>query len=165
MSELPVVRAAPLDDPGLDVIAVANLLAAMIWIGGIFAVGTATLTARATLPPLQQVEFFRGLGRRYGLLSGSALVTFAGTGLALIGGPGSWNPEEAALVGLTILVAALTAVGVAAARIAQRLALETLLGAPDVDVSRRRDSWQRRAAGLRILIAAASLLTVAVAGL
>jgi uncharacterized membrane protein len=149
----------------VDFIGAVNLLAAMVWIGGMFAVEAATLAARATLPPLQQVEFFRGLGQRYGLLSGAALIVFAASGLGLIGGPASWSGEEAALAALTVLVAALTAAGVAAAKVAQRLAWEAALGAPDREAERHRDGWRRVASRLRILIAAASLVALAMARL
>ncbi|MCB0864895.1 MAG: hypothetical protein KDB58_04200 [Solirubrobacterales bacterium] len=151
---------------GLELVAALNLLAAMVWIGGLFAIEAATLAARATLAPLQQVEFFRGLGHRYGLLSCSALLVFAVTGLLLIGAPASWSAEEAALAGLTALVAALTGAAVAAARVTQRLAWESATGAAtDADTGRRRDSWRRLASWLRMLIAAASLAALGMARL
>jgi uncharacterized membrane protein len=93
-----------------DVLIFLNILAAMIWTGGMCAIAVAATAARSTLSAADQVRFFRALGRRYSVLSGSALAIFAVSGLALAGTPADWTATHAALAGLTALTAALTGV-------------------------------------------------------
>ena len=63
-----------------DVLVFLNILAAMIWTGGMCAITVATTAARGTLSAADQGRFFRALGRRYSVLSAVALATFAITG-------------------------------------------------------------------------------------
>ena len=77
--------------PAADILDSLNLLAAMIWAGGMVAVTVATVAARQTLEPKQQVRFFAALGRRYGIVSGAALAIFIVSGLAIAGDPAEWT--------------------------------------------------------------------------
>lgn len=148
-----------------DVLFLVNLLAAMTWTGGMVAVTVATIAARHTLPPEQQVRFFRALGRRYGIASGVALALFAATGVGLAGEPSEWTGTETAVAALTAVVAGLTVLGVLNARAVQRLRGQALERPDDAELAGRHRAAARTATALRALIAAVTLLTVGVATL
>lgn len=140
-----------------------NLLAAMVWTGGMVAVALTTVAARQTLEADQQVRFFRALGRRYGVVSGLALALFAVTGFALAGDPSGWSGTEIAVAVLTAAVAGLTVAGVLNAREVQRLRAELLERADDRADDHRLQRARRTANVLRGLIAAVTLAAVIVA--
>ena len=143
-----------------DVLRIVNLLAGIIWTGGLVAVAVATRAARSTLGERDQIEFLRAFGRLYGVVAGSALLLFAISGIALAGAPGGWSGSEVTLAVLTVLVAALTAVGVRNARLVGRLRTAAL--ADDADDAGLRSA--ARAAGvLRAAIAVVTLIAVVVA--
>src|SRR6185312_8520010 len=90
-------------------------LAAAIWMGGYVAIAVVAQVAAKTLPPEQRVMFFRGLGRSYGVLGGSALMVALGTGAALLSDrtwDGTLTVTTVAASGLLLA----TAVGVVQAR-------------------------------------------------
>lgn len=141
-----------------------NVLAAMVWTGGMVAVAVATVAARQTLEPEQQVRFFRALGRRYGVVSGVALALFALSGLLLAGEPSGWSGTEIAVAALTLMAAALTVAGVINAREVQRLRAEQLEQGEDVVGGEPGLRRARRTANvLRALIALVTLSAVIVA--
>lgn len=140
-----------------DALVFLNLLAAMIWTGGMCAIAVATTAARGTLSPADQVRFFRALGHRYSVLSGGALGTFAVSGLALAGAPAGWTATQAAVAGLTALAAALTGVGVRNARAVQRLRAEALADPASAPDDRRLRAARRRATVLRSAIGVVTL--------
>lgn len=141
-----------------------NLLGAMVWTGGMVAVAVATIAARQTLEPDQQVRFFRALGRRYGVVAGLALVLFAATGAVLAGDPAGWTATETAVALLTAVVAALTVAGVINARAVQRLRAGAIERGETADDGRLR-SARRTANALRGLIALVTLAAVIIATL
>ena len=59
------------------------VLATAIWVGGLITIFVVARVARATLGAAEQVAFFRGLGRAYGLVGGSALATALASGAVL----------------------------------------------------------------------------------
>jgi len=136
----------------------------MVWVGGLVAVAVATAAARASLGEREQVEFFRALGRRYGVVSGAALAAFALTGLILLGDPGRWSPRESTTAGLVLLIACSTAAGVRAARRTQQAAAQALVD-PNAAAQAQLTTARRRSVGLRALIATATLAAVLVATL
>lgn len=142
-----------------------NLLAAMVWTGGMVGVTVATIAARAALAPAEQVHFFRALGRRYGVVAAVALLVFAATGLSLAGTPTDWTGTEAVVAALTVLVAALTAAGVRNARAVQRLRARALQDPDDAVLAARLHNVRRAATVLRALIAAATLAAVLIAAM
>lgn len=142
-----------------DVLYPLNLLAAMVWTGGMVAVTVATVAARRALEPAEQVRFFRALGRRYEIVASGALLVFAVTGVALAGRPSDWTGAESAVAALTALVAVLTIVGVLNARAVQRLRSQALAKSDDA-LDRRLRNAARTAAAVRILIAAVTLAAV-----
>ena len=145
-----------------DVLVFLNILAAMIWTGGMSAIVVATMAARGTLAAAEQVRFFRALGRRYSVLSAAALATFAVSGLALAGTPGDWTATQATVAGLTGLTAALTGVGVINARAVQRVRAQALVQPADLSLAARQRALRRSAAVLRASIAIVTLSAVAV---
>jgi uncharacterized membrane protein len=140
-----------------------NVLAAMVWTGGLVAIAVSTIAARETMPAHRQVDFFRSLGRRWALVSGLALALFAVTGIGLAGAPGDWSSTERAVAALTLAVALLTLLGVRNARTVQRLRAQSLesRGRAGSELERAR----RTANLLRGLIALATLAAVLVATL
>lgn len=150
--------------PTAGIIFLLNLLAAMVWVGGMVAVTVSTIAARATLEPGQQVQFFRALGRRWAIVSGVALGVFAVTGLLLAGEPGSWTGTEVAVAALTAAVALLTVAGVRNARAVQRLRAQALAEGDVVGGDGLRRARQT-ANVLRGLIAAVTLAAVLTAAL
>jgi uncharacterized membrane protein len=146
-----------------DILVFLNLLAAMIWTGGMCAIAVTTTAARATLSPAEQIRFFRAVGRRYSVLSGGALATFAISGLSLAGTPGQWDATQATVAGLTALTAALTVLGVINARAVQRLRAEALADPADVRLGSRLHAARRSATVLRAAIAIVTLSAVLIA--
>lgn len=136
------------------------LVASMVWTGGMVAVAVATVAARETLGPAEQVRFFRALGRRYGIVSSGALLIFALTGVALAGAPAGWTATQAAIAVLTALTAALTVVGVINARAVQRLRARALADPSDAPLASRLRTAARAAAALRAAIAVVTLAAV-----
>ena len=142
------------------VLVVVALLASMVWTGGLVAVAVATVAARETLGPAEQMRFFRALGRRYGIVSSTALLIFALCGLALAGAPAGWTAAQATVAVLTALTAALTVVGVMNARAVQRLRARALADPDDVPLASRLRAAARTAAALRAAIAIVTLAAV-----
>ena len=145
-----------------DVLVFLSILAAMIWTGGMCAIVVATVAARGTLAAAEQVRFFRALGRRYSVLSGGALATFAVSGLALAGSPAGWTGAHAAVAGLTALTAGLTGVGVINARAVQRARAQALAEPANGSLAARLRALRRSAALLRASIAGVTLGAIAI---
>ena len=131
-----------------DVLYPLNLLTAMVWTGGMVAVTVVTVAARNALAPADQVRFFRALGRRYGIVAGGALFTFAVTGAALAGHPSSWTGTEATVAALTALVAVLTIIGVLNARAVQRLRSQAMAKSDDALDRRLRNAARTGSGGV-----------------
>lgn len=148
--------------PPAHILESLNLFAAMVWTGGLVAVTVATIAARHTLEPEQQVRFFAALGRRYAVVSGAALVLFIVSGMILAGDPGRWTAAESTVAALTALAALLTVVGVLNARTVQMLRSQAI-GRGTVELDPRLQGAQRRATALRALIAVVTLAAVVAA--
>jgi len=58
----------------------AHLIAAAIWAGGLIFLALAVGVARKTVSERERIELFRGLGRRFAVLGGAALLVLIGTG-------------------------------------------------------------------------------------
>jgi hypothetical protein len=97
-----------------------NLVASSIWVGGLVAILVVARTATATLGPELRIEFFRDLGRRYGVVGGPALLLALASGALLLAGhPWDLLLIATALVAWNLLAA--TAIGVFQARRMTRL--------------------------------------------
>ncbi len=97
-----------------------HALAASIWVGGLVAIFIVARAASSTLQPAQRVEFFRALGRSYGIVGTLALVVALGTGAILLKG----HPWDGLMVAAAVVAGALllaTAAGMAQARGMTRL--------------------------------------------
>jgi uncharacterized membrane protein len=102
-----------------------NLLASSVWVGGLVAIFVVSRAARASLQPAQRIDFFRALGRRYGIVGSVALATAIATGAVLLDD----HPWDGLLIA-TALVAwnllAATAIGMVQARRMTRLRRRSL---------------------------------------
>lgn len=102
-----------------------HALAASIWVGGLVAIFIVARAASSTLQPAQRVEFFRALGRSYGIVGTLALVVALGTGAILL----KDHPWDGLMVAAAVVAGALllaTAAGMAQARAMTRLRLRAV---------------------------------------
>jgi uncharacterized membrane protein len=132
-----------------------------VWVGGLIAIAVVARAASATLEPAARVAFFRGLGRRYGVVGTTALALAYGTGAALLYGRG-WSGEVIAAAAVAAVLAATLAVGVAQARRMTRLRGRLLSVTDDAATDDAAAAQVRRGAAragaLRGLIALLSLV-------
>lgn len=97
-----------------------HALAASIWVGGLVAIFIVARAASLTLQPAQRVEFFRALGRTYGIVGTLALLVALATGAILLD-ERPWDGlliTAAVVAGVLLLV---TSAGMAQARAMTRL--------------------------------------------
>jgi uncharacterized membrane protein len=141
--------------------AVTGLLifAAAIWIGGLFAIAVVARVASRTLTPAARVEFFRGLGRTYGIVGTTALLFAYGTGASLVYGR-HWDGLLTATAVVATALAVSLAAGVVQARRMTRLRSRAL-AADDAELSTQVRRGAGRAGALRGLIALLSLTLLA----
>jgi uncharacterized membrane protein len=102
------------------VLLVVHALSAAIWIGGLVAILVVARAASATLDPAARIEFFRALGRAYGVVGGLALLVALASGAILLDD----HPWDGLLIATAIVAGALLlalATGVAQARAMTRL--------------------------------------------
>lgn len=146
---------APAIAASTPVIAV-NVMATAIWVGGLVTIFVVSRVASRTLEPAQRIEFFRTLGRTYGIVGSTALLVALSTGALLLDGhPWDGLMVAAALVAGALLAA--TAAGMAQARAMTRLRRRAMAQAGgELDAPVRRGA--RIAAALR---AGIGLLTLA----
>lgn len=136
-----------------------NALASAIWVGGLVAIFVVARAASRTLEPAQRVEFFRALGRSYGIVGTVALLVALITGAVLLDG----HPWDGLLVAATAVAGALlvaTAAGMAQARAMTRLRRRAVaqVGGESLDPKVRRGALL--AAILRACIGALTLALV-----
>lgn len=116
-----------------------HALATSIWVGGLVAIFLVARAASKTLQPAQRVEFFRALGRAYGIVGSIALVVALVSGAVLLDG----HPWDGLVIAAAVLAGALlvvTAAGMAQARAMTRLRRQavTHVGARPLDARVRR---------------------------
>lgn len=97
-----------------------HALAASIWVGGLVAIFVVARVASRTLEPGQRVEFFRALGRTYGVVGSAALLVALASGAVLLSGH-EWDGLMVAAVILAAALLVVTAAGMAQARAMTRL--------------------------------------------
>ena len=136
-----------------------NALASAIWVGGLVAIFVVARAASRTLEPAQRVEFFRALGRSYGIVGTVALLVALATGAVVLVG----QPCEGLWVGAPAVAGALlvaTAAGMAQARAMTRLRRRAVaqVGGESLDPKVRRGALL--AAILRACIGALTLALV-----
>ncbi len=140
-------------------------LGSCVWVGGYVAIAVVARVATRTLEPAQRVAFFRGLGRSYLLVGGSALVVALGTGAGLA----SDHAGDRGLVLATVAVAAALIVSLVAgagqARRMTRLRATALTARSDEPLARRVQRGARAATLLRATIGLLSLALIALGAL
>lgn len=144
------------------VLAFAALLASGVWVGGFVAIMLVTRIIRGQLEPAAQVEFFRALGRTYGIVGGSALLVALGAGAGLLAGR-AWDATVLAAIVLAVALVAATVAGVVQARGMSRLRAVALREGTERELGESVNRGARRAAALRALIGVLSLGLLAVA--
>jgi uncharacterized membrane protein len=140
------------------------VFSAAVWVGGLVAIAVVARVARRTLAPAERVAFFRGLGRSYGGVGGTALGVALVTG-ALLAVQRPWDGLRSASAAVAGCLVATTAVGVVQARAMTRLRAAALGGPTDPELATRVRRGARRAAALRGGIAVLSLTLVALGAL
>lgn len=136
-----------------------ELLAASVWIGGLVTIAIVARIIRGQLGTVEQVVFFRTLGRSYGRVGASAL------GVALAGGAVllRHHPADASVLATAaaaVILVVVTAVAVRQARAMTRLRERGLNDSGLSSTVRRR---ARTAALCRLAIALVTLVLLALA--
>ena len=152
--------ALTLPQPAETSLAAVLVLATAVWIGGLIAIFVVARVARTTLGPAERVAFFRGLGRAYGLVGGTALAVALASG-GVLAATYRWDGRLAAGAVIAAGLVAATVAGVIQARRMTRLRQDALRdpASPGLTVKVRRGA--RNAAVLRTAIAALSLALLA----
>lgn len=141
---------------GETLLAVLLVLATSVWVGGLITIAVVARVATRTLGTVERVAFFRGFGRAYGIVGGSALLVALATGATLA----ARQPWTGLLTVCAVLAAVLvvtTAIGV---RQAWRMTRLRQLAATGPAPARAGSAIRRgagRAAVLRALIGVLSL--------
>jgi len=154
--------AGALGQPVLGILQGFLVLGAAVWIGGLAAIFVMARVARRTLQPRERVAFFRGLGRAYGPVGGAALTVALGCGAALLSGR-AWDGTLIAATMIAACLLAVTTAGVAQARRMTRLRQAALRQPGDTKLAARVRRGTLNAGALRAVIAALSLVLVALA--
>jgi hypothetical protein len=133
------------------------VLATSIWVGGLVTIAVVARVTSRTLTAAERVHFFRDLGRTYGPVGGAALLTALGAGATLVVD----QPLDGLIVAGSVVAGALmvtTAVGVAQARRMTQLRLRAAVSAGDPRMRQIVRRGAIRAAVLRLLIGALSVV-------
>jgi hypothetical protein len=135
------------------------VLGTAVWLGGFVTIVVVTRVARRTLPPPEQVAFFKRLGREYGMVATGALLLALAGGTVLLRGR-AWDAEliAAAVLAATLVVA--TVIGVIQARAMTRLRRSALEHSGDEAPATQVSRAARRAVLLRTLIGAVTVALV-----
>jgi hypothetical protein len=132
-----------------------ELLASSIWVGGLVAILVVARATSATLVDGARVDFFRALGRRYGVVGGLALLVSFACGAALLSGhPWEWRLIVTAVLASSLLI--VTGIGVWQARRMTRLRARALTGPAFLE-----EQVRRGALAATVLRGAIGLITLA----
>jgi hypothetical protein len=133
-----------------------HLVAVSVWLGGFVTIAVVARVVRSELPMAAQVEFFRALGRAYGVVAGLALGVALLTGGALLLRRG-WDERAAVAVLLAFALVLATGAGVVQARGMTRLRQRALREPRHPALTAHIERNARRALVLRALIGAITL--------
>lgn len=139
-----------------------ELFAGAVWIGSLICLVVVTGAARSSLDDAAQLEFFRSLGRRYGVVGNVALTVAIGVGLAMLWPPSSWGSLQDTVVALAGVLVIMTALGIRQARSMTKLRRRSLDEAASQALSRRVHQGATLAIALRGAIAVVSLAILSV---
>lgn len=141
-----------------------HLLAAMLWVGGLWFVVLVVAPATRQLPPAERAALFAAVGRRFRVVGWVALGLLVLTGLGLAGYRGVYVRLASRVYpdGTfdTLLLAKVVAVALMLGASAlhdfkQGPAVARLRGAPDARRARRGAAWLARLTGLLALVVVA----------
>ncbi len=93
-----------------------EMLAASVWVGSLVCLALVSGVARRVLDGPSRVAFFRAVGRIYGRVGTGALLVAIATGVAIAGRPSHWETTVFFAIILSVVLLALTLVGMAQAR-------------------------------------------------
>jgi len=136
------------------------LLAATVWIGGFVALLVVARVSSRTLDPSSRVDFFRVLGRSYGIVAGIALLLGLVSGALLLFDQ-RWSGSSTAIVVVATAIVVATLLGVVQARGMTRQRGRALANPEDSELARRVRRGARSAGILRALIGVLSLALLA----
>jgi hypothetical protein len=133
-------------------------------VGRLVAIAVVARVASRTLTAAERVHFFRDLGRTYGPVGGAALLTALGAGATLLVD----QPLDGLIVAGSVVAGALvvtTAVGIAQARQMTQLRLQAAVNAGNPRMRHIVRRGAIRAALLRLLISALSVVLLFIGAL
>ena len=137
------------------------ILAASMWIGGLFAIAIVARVTNRVLEPTARVAFFRALGRAYGIVGTASLVVAYATGATLLRNTG-WDPATIAAAVVSAALAVALAAATLQARRMTRLRGQALDQADDMALDTRVRRCAVGARALRGLIGVLSLTLLAI---
>jgi putative copper export protein len=101
---------------GRTVLITVEMLAASVWVGSLVCLALVSSVARRVLDGPSRVALFRGIGRLYGRVGIGALIVAIVGGVAIAGRPSHWATTIRVAIILSVVLVALTLVGMAQAR-------------------------------------------------
>jgi hypothetical protein len=144
------------------VVVFVALLGASVWIGGFVAIAVAARIARRQFGRLDQLAFFRALGREYAVIGVPALlIALIAGGMLLEDRP--WDATASAAVAVAGALMLTTAAGVAQARGMTRLRTRALREPDDAALTLRVRRGAAVASAHRAAIGLLSLALLALA--
>jgi hypothetical protein len=142
---------------GRTILIAVELLAGSIWVGSLVCLALVSSVAGRVLDPPSRIRLFRSVGRLYGIVGTGALVVAIAAGVAIAGRPSRWSGTVTASILLSVVLVALTGVGMVQAR-TMTVRRQRGIDAPH-EVSTAR-SIRRGAAMARALRGVMSLVTL-----
>ncbi len=146
---------------GRTVLIATEMLAASIWVCSLVCLALVTSVARRVLDGPSRVAFFRAVGRTYGRVGTGALLVAIAAGVAIAGRPSHWETTVSLAIILSVVLVALTLVGMAQAH-RMTVRRQRALDAPrDVSIASQISRGAAVAGALRGSIALVTLVILA----
>jgi hypothetical protein len=146
---------------GRMVLLAIEMLATSVWVGSLVCLALVSSVARRVLDGPSRVAFFRGIGHIYGRVGTCALLVAIAAGVAIAGRPSHWETTVSLAISLSVLLVALTFVGMAQAR-RMTVQRQRALDAPrDASIARQVGRGAAVAGALRGSIALVTLVILA----
>jgi len=136
-----------------------ELLVGSVWVGSLVCLALVSNAARHTLEPSSRVALFRRVGRAYGVIGSASLLLGICGGIALAWPPSQFGGVVTAALGLSVVLAGITILGMLQARRMTSLRLRKIESPGDPMV---QAELRRRAARAGALRGAMALLTLVV---
>lgn len=139
------------------------MLAGSTWVGSLLCLAIVTRAARQTLDRQSQVALFQVVGKQYGAVGTTALLTAVVAGVVLAWPPASWSPTMVAAAVVSGSLVVVTAIGMSQARKMTKLRRRAIGNTSDIATAKAVVQGQRLATFLRTLIAGLTLVVVVLA--